>query len=99
MNKDDLTYLLLGLEGWLEPNQTALPQELRYSMNRLSLHLGKDYPTTFTGLLELLHQPLRTWWRGELTGFSMDAPLLEDGTLSFEAHSYLGEILGGRPQD
>ena len=99
MNQDDLTYLLVGLEEWFESKKTTYPRTLRHSMNLLSLRMGKDYPKTFTGLLELFHQPTRTWWRGEpLEKFAMDTPLLEDDALSPEAHGYLDDVWEDEPK-
>lgn len=92
MTNQNFILLIIGLARFLqqEPRRYPYPPELQYSLNVLALEKLAGHPKTLTGLLHQLEQPLASWWAGALPPtFPPDAPLVENGELSFAALEYL----------
>ena len=92
VDKEDLLILIQGLSDYADPEQhhPVYPPKLRMAMNRLSLHMMGDYPTTVSGLFALFEKPLQEWWLGDVPeGIDEHAPLWTGTRPSDEAQAFL----------
>lgn len=88
----DFDCLVLGLAEYLDRKQTyPFPDLFRHACNTLALKLTTvPYPQTISGLLDLMKEPVRTWWPSGLPPeFDSDYGLVYDNELSEEASRYL----------
>ena len=93
--------LLVGLAAWFSDKRTyPFPSLLQHACHALALHQTlAPFPRTMTGLLRLMHTPVRSWWPlGIPPEFDADSGLVYDDQLSEEASRYLYQELYERAQ-